>query len=217
MAIRRIKKSHVSVTGFFSSYKNQKQIDFESKLEHDFYLSLEFNEKIKSYQEQPFKIYYVYDNKKRPYTPDTLVNYTDGTQKVFEVKPKEKIDNDSELQEKIELQKQKIEDEKDLKLYVFTDADITKVCLDNMKVIYNFAFIKDNGKIQAKIRSELEFLIEPVSVSTILDELSNNKIDRLKTIPYIWNIVFRNPHCMDFKKKITMASMIDPKGLKWDD
>ena len=87
MLMRKIRKSHISVTGYFSSYKNKRQINFESKLEHDFYLLLEFDETIKSYQEQPFKVYYIFQDKKRRYTPDTLVNYTNDTQKVFEVKP----------------------------------------------------------------------------------------------------------------------------------
>ncbi|MFY4842169.1 TnsA endonuclease N-terminal domain-containing protein [Aliarcobacter butzleri] len=87
MSLRKIKKSHISVTGYFSSYKNKRQINFESKLEHDFYLLLEFDKTVKSYQEQPFKVYYTYQDKKRRYIPDTLVNYVDDTQKVFEVKP----------------------------------------------------------------------------------------------------------------------------------
>lgn len=51
MLIRNIKKSHISVNGYFSSYKNNRQINFESKLEHDFCLSLEFDSTIVSYQE----------------------------------------------------------------------------------------------------------------------------------------------------------------------
>ena len=47
MNVRKIKKSHISVAGYFSSYKNKRQINFESKLEHDFYLLLEFDEQVK--------------------------------------------------------------------------------------------------------------------------------------------------------------------------
>jgi len=64
MSTRSIKKSYISVTGYFSSYKNKRQINFESKLEHDFYLLLEFDRTVTSYQEQPFKIYYIYQEKK---------------------------------------------------------------------------------------------------------------------------------------------------------
>ena len=214
MIMRRIKKSHISVTGYFSSYKNKRQINFESKLEHDFYLILEFDKTVKSYQEQPFKIYYTYQDKKRRYTPDTLVNYIDSTQKIFEVKPMIKIKNDIELQEKIELQKQKIKEEKNLELCIFTDVNIDKIYLNNIKIIYNFAFIKINKEIQDKIRKELLKLDVPIAVKNLLDRLTNTKADRLKYIPYLWNLVFNNLECMDFTKKITMASIINPKGLK---
>jgi hypothetical protein len=212
--MRKIKKSHISVTGYFSSYKNKRQINFESKLEHDFYLLLEFDETVKSYIEQPFKVYYIYQDKKRRYTPDTLVNYVDGTQKVFEVKPIFKIQNDAELQEKIELQKQKIKEEKNLELFIFTDANIDRIYMDNIKIIYNFVFIKENKEIQDKIRNELLKLNVSLSIKELLDRLTSNQSDRLKYIPYLWNLVFNNPQCIDFTKKITMASIINPKGLK---
>ena len=214
MFVRKVKKSHISVTGYFSSYKNKRQINFESKLEHDFYLLLEFDEQVKSYQEQPFNIYYTYQDKKRRYTPDTLVNYIDDTQKVFEVKPIFKIQNDIELQEKIELQKQKIKKEKNLELSIFTDANIDKIYMDNIKIIYNFAFIKENKEIENKIKNELLKLNIQIQIKELLDRITNNQFDRLKYIPYIWNLVFNNPRCVDFTKKITMASTINPKGLK---
>ena len=214
MSTREIKKSHISVTGYFSSYKNKRQINFESKLEHDFYLLLEFDETVKSYQEQPFKVYYIYQDKKRRYTPDTLVNYIDSTQKIFEVKPMFKIKNNIELQEKIELQKQKIKEEKNLELLIFTDENMNKIYMNNIKIIYNFAFIKENKEIQDKIRNELLKLNAPLLIKELLDRLTSNQADRLKYIPYLWNLVFNNPECIDFTKKITMASIINPKGLK---
>lgn len=214
MIIRKIKKSHISVTGYFSSYKNKRQINFESKLEHDFYLLLEFDKTVTSYQEQPFNIYYIYQDKKRRYTPDALVNYIDGTQKVFEVKPISIIQNDIELQEKIELQKQKIKKEKNLELSVFTDADIDKIYMDNIKIIYNFAFIKENKEIENKIKNELLKLNIQIQIKELLDRITNNQSDRLKYIPYVWNLVFHNPRCVDFTRKITMASIINPKGLR---
>ncbi len=214
MNVRKIKKSHISVAGYFSSYKNKRQINFESKLEHDFYLLLEFDEQVKSYQEQPFNIYYTYQDKKRRYTPDTLVNYIDDTQKVFEVKPIFKIQNDIELQEKIELQKQKIKEEKNLELSIFTDANINKIYMDNIKIIYNLVFIKENKEIENKIKNELFKLNIEIQIKELLDRIRNNQYDRLRYIPYIWNLVFHNPRCVDFTKKITMASIINPKELK---
>lgn len=76
MSARRIKKSYISCTGYFASYKNKTQIAFESVLERDFYMLLEFDKDVISYEEQPITINYKYkDGSKRKYTPDCLVKY----------------------------------------------------------------------------------------------------------------------------------------------
>lgn len=118
------------------------------------------------------------------------------------------------MQEKIELQKQKIKEEKNLELFIFTDANIDKTYIDNIKIIYNFAFIKENKEIQDKIENEILKLSFPLSIKELLDKITSNQSDRLKYIPYLWNLVFNNLECLDFTKKITMASLINPKGLK---
>ena len=43
MSVRQIKKSYISCTGYFASYKNKTQIAFESVPERDFYMMLEFD------------------------------------------------------------------------------------------------------------------------------------------------------------------------------
>ena len=56
MPVRKIKKSYISCVGYFKSYKNNKQLAFESILERDFFTILEFDDAVVSYEEQPFQI-----------------------------------------------------------------------------------------------------------------------------------------------------------------
>jgi len=86
--------------------------------------------------------------------------------------------------------------------------------MDNIKIIYNFAFIKENKEIEYKIKNELLKLNIQIQIKELLDRITNNQSDRLKYIPYVWNLVFYNPRCVDFTRKITMASIINPKGLR---
>ena len=60
MGVRKIKKSYISSTGHFKSYKNDKLIEYESILERDFYMTLEFDDEVLSYEEQPLRINYEY-------------------------------------------------------------------------------------------------------------------------------------------------------------
>ncbi len=50
---RKIKKNYRSVTGHFPSIKNNKSIAFNSILEKELFLTLEFDDEVILYQEQP--------------------------------------------------------------------------------------------------------------------------------------------------------------------
>lgn len=94
MPVRKIPKNYRSVTGTFPSYKNKRNIFYESLLERDFYLLLEFNDDVDSYEEQPFKIYYQRAKLTYRYTPDVLVHYNSVLNQlpcVFEIKMSDEI------------------------------------------------------------------------------------------------------------------------------
>jgi hypothetical protein len=52
MVARSIPKSYRNVTGRFASVKNRHPIGFESTLEKDFFLLLEFDRRVESFEEQ---------------------------------------------------------------------------------------------------------------------------------------------------------------------
>ncbi|AYJ79351.1 TnsA endonuclease N-terminal domain-containing protein [Aliarcobacter cryaerophilus] len=213
MSTRKIKKSYISCTGYFASYKNKKQIAFESVLERDFYMLLEFDENVISYAEQPITINYEYkDGSKRKYTPDCLVAYKDGTDRYYEVKYINEIRNDSELREKIDFLKSYFYNEYTLKFDIFTDEEISKIYLDNLKFLYKFAFIsQDNEKIVRinKILNE----VDKINVKELLDVLSDNKMEQMKCLPYVWRYVFENIKVVNLYKKFTMNTELEKKVM----
>lgn len=103
MAVRKIKKSYILSTEYFSSFKNKRQVVFETILERDIFMLLKFNSTVISYEEQPFRTIYQHHNKTRRYTPDVKVTYYDNSEKIFEVKYFNELDNKKELQEKLQL------------------------------------------------------------------------------------------------------------------
>jgi hypothetical protein len=73
---RLIPKSYRSVTGRLASTKNQAPVSFESTLEKDFYLLLEFDGQVESFEEQPLTLTYLSaEGQTRRYTPDVLIRY----------------------------------------------------------------------------------------------------------------------------------------------
>ena len=213
MSTRKIKKSYISCTGYFASYKNKIQIAFESVLERDFYMLLEFDENVISYAEQPITINYEYkDGSKRRYTPDCLITYKDGTERYYEVKYINEIRNDSELREKLDFLKLYFYDEHTLRFDIFTDEEIGKIYLNNLKFLYKFAFIPQDNKKIVKINKILNE-VDNISVKELLNVLSDKQMDQMKWLSYVWRYVFENIKVVNLYEKFTMNTVLEKKVM----
>lgn len=80
-------RSYKSIRGKYPSRKLGRMVQWESHLERDAILLLEYSPGITSYQEQPRKIEYVMDGKVRFYFPDFEICHADGRHGYIEVKP----------------------------------------------------------------------------------------------------------------------------------
>src|SRR5690349_2532328 len=73
MAARKIPKNYLVVTGSFASRKNAQMDAFESLLEKEYMLLLDFDEHVERFEAQPVTI--PVQETSRGYTPDVLVHY----------------------------------------------------------------------------------------------------------------------------------------------
>lgn len=209
MSVRQIKKSYISCTGYFASYKNKSQIAFESVLERDFYMTLEFDDNVVKYEEQPMTIKYKYlDGSKRRYTPDTLVHYKNKRKMLYEIKYVDEIENNPELEEKLSLLKRQLIDEHNIYFSVFTDNDINKEYLENLKFLYKFAFIPEDKEKTEQINYILNHT-DDITVKEILMKISPKQHVQLTYLPYVWNYVFHNIKVIDKFSKLTMNTILE--------
>ena len=213
MSVRKIKKSYLSCTGYFASYKNHSQIAFESVLERDLCMLLEFDSDVMSYEEQPMQIYYPYQDKNRRYTPDILVSYKDGTKKLIEVKYTSEFSKKPELIEKFDILKSFFHKNYDLSFEIFTEKQINVQYLENLKFLYKFAFIPANAQYISIINGIIQQQDE-ISIKEILHKITINKQKQLSFLPYVWNYIFQNFQTIqsDFNKKLTMNTVVRKKG-----
>lgn len=217
MSVRKIKKSYISSTGHFKSFKNNKQIAYESILERDFYMTLEFDDEVLSYEEQPLRINYEYkDGISYRYTPDCLVTYHDNTQKYFEVKYANNIRDDIELKEKLDFLIAYFSEQINIDLEIATDEDIDSIYLDNLNFLYNFAYLQEDEEKYSYIENTLENLNDDITVEQLLLKLSNDKIEQLRYLPYIWNYLFINTYLIDLDEKITNKVVIKIGSDTWE-
>ena len=209
---RKAKKTFMSVTGYFPSKKNSRSIFFESMLEKKLFLSLEFDEDVLNYLEQPVIIEYTNKNRKTTYCPDCLINYKNSKSKLVEVKySSELIYREDELKIKFE-QATLYSNENNLIFDIFNETSIDPVELKNMEFLYSFAFnIKDDEKEKYIVKT-----LKTSQCSTItelLSLLSNNKFEQAKFLPSIWKLVFDNIIDINYKtEQIGMNSIIRLKN-----
>lgn len=204
MPIRHIKKSYRSVTGYFMSRKNKRQVAFESTLEHDFYLTLEFDSNVISYEEQPFKIYYKQGDAGRYYTPDSLVHHKSSST-VYEVKYQSELDQNPELRQKYEYILQYFQTIGQT-FYFFTDQSVSQIYLQNLKFLYKFAFLRKTEYQYKLLFDTYISLTESVSIKEFLSLISDNVYEQQTLLPYLWYFLGINCHLIDLKQKLSMHS-----------
>lgn len=98
MAVRKIPRSYRNLTGRVAIAKQENSAAFESPLERDLYVLLDFNPAVASIQHQPFRIDYMRaDERFTHYTPDALIFYRPEYKRkpvLCEVKPYEQLRKD---------------------------------------------------------------------------------------------------------------------------
>lgn len=76
MPVRTIPKNSRSLTGKVIDFRSHRAVSFESALERDFYVLLDFDPAVAYFEEQPVTIAYQEPiGVRRTYTPDVLVHY----------------------------------------------------------------------------------------------------------------------------------------------
>ena len=191
MPARKIPKNYRSSTGIFQSYKNKSPIAYESLLERNFYLLLEFDTTVKAYEEQPFTTKYIRNGKTYRYTPDCLVLYKDNIDQlpcVFEVKESTEIKEKKVFFEEKFKQIEEYLAQNDMNFKLFTELDIDNIFLENTKFLYSYANLQNTSTIEQT--KQLCKQHDNISFSELLQQFSKNKFEQAEYIPYIWHLVF---------------------------
>jgi len=207
MPVRKIPKNYRSVTGTFASLKNSRNVFYESLLERDFFLTLEFDKTVSSYEEQPLQISYQHYNKQLKYTPDCLVLYNnDRLPCIYEVKFSDEIKEKKVFLESKFEQIENYLSDNDMEFKLFTEMDVDATYLHNIKFIYNYAVIRNQAKInmlKQKLKKYKEIIYQE-----FLDNYSHNKYEQAEIIPYIWYLVLIGYLSINLYEKITPNTLL---------
>jgi hypothetical protein len=205
---RKPKKTFRSVTGYFPSKKNGRSIFFESTLEKQYFLTLEFDKNVKSYLEQPIKLEYIFNNKKTRYHPDCLVHYIDNTSKLIEVKYISDLEeNGDEYKARFDIAREYAKSN-DMIFDIYTDKEHDTQTIRNMQFLYSFSTHPSDNEKEQTIVNILKSNKE-LSVTNVLKLITDNRFEQAKYLPYIWKLTFENTIKVDYEKiQINMNSQL---------
>jgi TnsA endonuclease N terminal/TnsA endonuclease C terminal len=217
MPVRNIPKNHRSVTGFVASRVNANQVAFESTLERDFMLLVEFDQDVLSYKEQPVRIDYLSaDGQARHYTPDILVTYrqtsTSTTSRpplLVEIKYRSDLFAGwRELKPKFRAAR-RYATEHSWIFKIITEVEIRTPYLKNVKFLRQFQH-RSVDPADANLLLQKVSDLRSTDPESLLSAICPEVHSRAQFLPTLWQLIARRAIGADLNCPLTMQSPIWP-------
>ena len=213
MGVRKIPKNHRSVTGLVASSKNGGMSAFESTLERDLMIRLEFDLTIERFEEQPLIIkYYGADGLLRTYVPDILVRYRKDLERVRDLSPllcevKYRADlfaNWKELKPKFKAARAYVK-EVGWRFAIFTEYEIRTAYLNNAKFLLGYRNINVNYH-QVRLLIDTLKELRVATPDELLLACFKDKWNRAELMPTLWYLLSTGQVGTDLHLPLTMNS-----------
>ena len=208
---RNIKKNYRSITGHFPSIKNNTSIGFESKLEKAHFLSLEFDNEVISYQEQP-QIEICINGNDKIYSADCYIKRAKISLKkdsIVEVKYTNEIEKRKDYFEK-KFEAAKISANKlNLNFEIYTENIHSEIYLDNLDFLYRYKLQPIENKYEDQ-RLKMVNKNHKISAFDLANLISKNPIEYGIISNCIWDLVCKEKLKTNLElAKITMNSLLE--------
>lgn len=208
---RKIKKNYRSITGHFPSIKNNTSIGFESKLEKAYFLSLEFDNEVISYQEQP-QIEIFFNGKNKIYSADCYIKRSKSSSKkdsIVEVKYTSEIEKRKDYFEKRFESVKTSTNKLNLDFEVYTEENHSEAYLDNLDFLYRYKLYPIENKYENQI-IELVNKNKIISAFDLAKSISQNLTEYGLISNCIWDLVSKEKLKTDLElTKVSMNSLVE--------
>ena len=206
---RKLKKNYRSITGHFPSIKNNKSIAFESKLESELFLTLEFDDDIESYMEQPL-ITITVDGKEKSYHVDCYAKMKESSPKkdlLIEAKYTHEIEKEREYFEK-KFKAANIAAKKlDIDFVVYNELIHSQKYIYNLDFLYRYKTQPIVGDYDQQIFETLKH--QPLTAQKVVEKLSEKKLEQFQIANAIWSLVADRKLSTDLEQDLNMDSIIE--------
>jgi len=218
MPVRIIPKNYRSLTGLVSNTRTRSMTAFESSLERDFLLLLDFDPDVEFYEEQPLTITYDDRGRRRTYTPDVFVRYRiDPFQAkptpplLFEVKYRDDLRQHwREYRPKFRAAGRYAR-QHDWRFRLVTERHIRIPYLDNVKFLRSYPAMVINASYRTWLLHTLLELGE-TTPARLLTAMSQDRWQQAEILPTLWQLIATRQIATDLRQPLTMQSRIQLKG-----
>lgn len=214
MPVRSIPRNYRTVTGTVPVAAIGRSVAFESPLERDFYILIDFDDRVESVEEQPLQVVYLHHNgANRRYTPDALVIYKSASglrPTLFEIKgSQELVEKWDELEPRFRAAHRYCKD-RGWRFRIMNERRIRSPFLDNAKLLRRHRSRNVDELVVQRIRMILRQ--QPgLNVAALLLELEDRtSISRGHLLPVIWHLLATKQVDFDMKVPITLRTMLFP-------
>jgi len=215
MPVRKIPKNYLGVTGAFPSRKNGRALGFESLLERDYMIRLEFDEGVESFEEQPVRIPVV-GKGRRPatYVPDVLIRYRrarNGRARrpvLAEVKKQADLDKYKEKYAPKFAAARKFAAERGWEFRTVTEKDIRTPRLPNLKFLREYHLIDPEPGATDRVLKAVRAMGGAPGFQALINEMHDTDAGRLATIPVIWHLVAIGVLHVDLDRPINNETVV---------
>ena len=207
---RQIKKNYRSVTGHFPSVKNNRSIGFESLLEKILFLSLEFDDTVETYREQP-RIMIIKNGKPQKYDVDCFIKRykkTNLKDALIEVKYLNEFEKNKDIYEKkfaaAEIRCKEI----GVEFKFLTELNFNEIYISNIDFLYRFILHPSEDKYDDIILDNLKD--KKISALELTNLIMKSPIEYQRISNNIWKLVAQNILKTDLEnEKVTMKSIVE--------
>jgi hypothetical protein len=221
MPVRKILKNHRSLTGLVAATKRAGpgtsggMAGFESSLERDLLILLDFDPDVLSYEEQPVRIDYLdAEGRLRHYTPDVLVRWRgdavpsrDRAPLLVEVKYRTDLKaNGAVLKPRLKAARGYAH-ERGWTFRILTEVEIRTPYLSNARFLDSYRRLNGHGAMTDLFLQTLHQLHES-DPETLLAALRPDPQGRAELLPALWGLVAAGKVGVDLNLPLTMRSRL---------
>ena len=210
MPSRKIPKSYRNVTGKVAINGGKRSVHFESPLEKDFFVLVDYDREVKEVEEQPVKITYQDpDGNARTYCPDALLHFRSEVNRrpmLCEIKSREELqDRWLELKPRFKAAT-KFARERGWRFKIITDREIRTEFLENVRLVREYrGYPFDDLQWQRMKRS---LRSGGMSISAVLGDLCASRSEQAGLLAQIWGHIGSGRLVADLETKLGYHTMV---------